>query len=84
MHNYRKNLTNITRNIIQTKVYFLKFFYVKLRLRTKTWAPWLKWLMRIFLLYKKQAGRVGGLTEARGEEHENGASMTKNACGGVD
>lgn len=40
--------------------------------------------MRIFLLYKKQAGRVGGLTEARGEEHENGASMTKNACGGVD
>lgn len=40
--------------------------------------------MSIFLLYKKQEEGVGGLTEARGEEHENGASMTKNACGGVD
>lgn len=38
----------------------------------------------LFCGIKKQEEGVGGLTEARGEEHENGASMTKNACGGVD
>lgn len=86
MHYYSKNLTKITRNKIYTNltIYFFQIFDVKLGLCTKTRALCLKWLMSIFLLYKKQAEGVGGLTEARGEEHENGASMTKNACGGVD